>query len=218
MREDILLPLVSWRELQTKNWWFPLKFCIFRMHRLSLLRWGIQSLHWWITGSWARMVQLWGFREVSWSLQPRGRWELTISIRNESQSNCCDVLQICLYSFSCVVILNVKRISLNISSYCIPSDQRACERRTLSFYRSGQWSVSVTSLWCWVGFRCRDAEAGASFSAFTGADLACKGLLGASMPKAGIFAALLNPFTPPAETTRFYSSVWLCGCSFSSGK
>lgn len=186
MREDILLPPFSWRELQAKNWWCPLKSCIFRRYRLSLLRWCIQSLLRCITGSWARMMQLWGFREVSWSLHSCGRWELTIPIKNESRSNCCDVLRICLYSFRCVVILKVEMMALNISFYCIPSDQRACERRgTLALHRSVQWPVSVT-LCCWVGFRCRGAEVGASFSGFTGACLACKGVLGASMPKAGM--------------------------------
>lgn len=209
----MLLPPFSWRELQAKNWWFPLKSYIFRRHRLSLLRWCIQPLLWCITGSWARMMQLCGFREVSWSLQSCGRWELAISIKNESRSNCCDVLQVCLYSFSCVVILKVKMITLNISFYCIPSDQRACERRgTLPLYRSVQWPVSVTSMCCWVGFQCIGAAVGASFSGFTGACLACKGVFGAST------FALLNLFTLPAETTGLYSSVWLYGCSFSSGK
>lgn len=64
--------------------------------------------------------------------------------KNENQSNCCDVLQICLYSFSCVVILNIKTLILNNSFCCIPSDQRVCERRgTLCLYRSVQWPMTM---------------------------------------------------------------------------
>lgn len=163
-------------------------------------------------------MQLWGFREVSWSLQPCGRWELTISIKNESQSNCWDVLQMCRYSFSCVVILDVKMIILNISFHGIPSDQTFCERTgTLSLCRSVQWLVSVSSLCCWVSF---DAEVLKwVLPSLASLELVClaRGSSGLQCLRQGWFA-LLNPFTLPAETTRFYSRIWLCGCSFFSGK
>lgn len=40
-------------------------------------------------------------------------------------------------------------IALNIGFNCIPSDQRAFERKgTAGLYRSVQWPVSGTSSWC----------------------------------------------------------------------
>lgn len=51
----------------------------------------------------------------------------------------------------CVIILNVKMIILNISFYCIPSDQTVCERRgSLSLHRSVQWWVCVHCVAEWV--------------------------------------------------------------------
>lgn len=204
--------------VETRSWWFPLKSCISRRYRLSLLRWCIQSLFWCVTGSWARMMQLWGTRDVSWSLQPCGRWEWTMSIKNESQSNSCDVLQICPYSFSCVVILNVKILILHTSFYCIPSGQRVCERRaSLCLYRSVQWWVCVTSLCCWEGFNAEVLKQVLPSLASLQLVWLARGSLELVCLRQGWFA-LPRLFSLPAETTRFYSSISLCGCNLSSGK
>lgn len=199
--------------VETRSWWFPLKSCISRRYRLSLLRWCIPPLLWCVTGSWARMMQMWGIREVSWSLQPCGRWEWTVSIKNESQSNACDVLQIC--PFRCVVILNVKILLLYTSFYCIPSDRRVCERRaSICLYRSVQWWVRVTSLCCW---ECFNAEVLNPSLASLQLVWLARGSLELVCLRQGWFA-LPRFFSLPAETTGFYSSIWLCGCNFSSGK
>lgn len=108
-------------------------------------------------------------------------------------------------------------ITLNISFNCIPSSQRAFERKgAVGLYRSMQWPVSVTSSCCWAGFRCRDADVGDSFSVLVQGLSACEGGLRASVCKNGL--PCLMPSLLLLKLPDFIPTVWLGGHSFCPGK